>query len=149
MLCLFLLKLCLFQCSFCFFNLIKCFLSIFLKMFSSSPYRSFSPFSTLPFSLLRDRHFCRKGNPSSDGSSANTFGIPLQKDATSVGRTYLLRYISALFCFQHPSFSYSNGSFFSIWRYSLIHLDRYLLSFLTPTLLLLSCEIIFYITLVA
>lgn len=80
------------------------------EMFSSSPYRSFPPFSTLPFSLLRDRHFCRKGNPSSDGSSANTFGIPLQKDATSVGRTYLLRYISALFCFQHPSFSYSNGS---------------------------------------
>ena len=75
------------------------------EMFSSSPYSSFTPFSTLPFSLLRDRHFCRKGNPSSDGSSANTFGIPLQKDATSVGRTYLLRYISALFCFQHPSLS--------------------------------------------
>ena len=80
------------------------------EMFSSSPYRSFSPFSTLQFSLLWDRHFCRKGNPSSDGASANTFGIPLQKDATSVGRTYLVRYISALFCFQHPSFSYLNGS---------------------------------------
>ncbi len=79
-------------------------------MFSSSPYSSFSPFSTLQFSLLWDRHFCRKGNPSSDGASANTFGIPLQKDATSVGRTYLVRYISALFCFQHPSYSYSNGS---------------------------------------
>ena len=79
------------------------------EMFFSSPYHFFS-FSILPFSLLRDRHFCRKGNPSSDGSSANTFGILLQKDATSVGRTYLLRYISALFCFQHPSFSYSNGS---------------------------------------
>lgn len=28
----------------------------------------------------------------------------------STCKTYLLRYISALFCFQHPSYSYSNGS---------------------------------------
>ena len=98
-----------FNAAFCFFNLIKCFLGIFLKCFLLSPYRSFPPFQLFHF-LCYGIAFLPEGEPSSDGSSANTFGIPLQKDATSVGRTYLVRYISALFCFQHPSFSYSNGS---------------------------------------
>ena len=114
MLCLLLLKLCLFQCSFCFFNLIKCFLRIFLKCFFLR-HIIFSPL-ILPFSLLRDRHFCRKGNPSSDGSSANTFGIS-PSERCYFRRTHIpFKVYKCALLLSASEFSLLKRKFFSVWK---------------------------------